>query len=98
MPTFRSNSFIVKELPVNLQVVSAEATATGVLVRIGHQFGINEDGNLSKPVDFDVSSLFPEGAQISELTLNGLRPKSTETRFDWLSRTAAKPYKENSHA
>jgi len=84
VPQVRSESFLNGELPANLQMITSEFTKSGFLLRIAHQFGLGEDAELSKPVNFDVSSIFKDTTEITELTLNGLRPKSAEKRFEWL--------------
>jgi len=51
----------VEALPANVQIVSLNWwNQSSVLVRLAHQFGINEDVELSKPVTIELATLFKD--------------------------------------
>merc|ERR1719461_1917229 len=59
-PTIPSKSFLIagNSLPANIEILTIERWAKNtILLRIGHQFGIHEDANLSKPVTIDLETL-----------------------------------------
>ena len=56
-------SALTAPLPVNVQLISFQQvggsnTTDTVLIRLAHQFGINEDATLSQPVTVDLATLF----------------------------------------
>eukprot|EP00927_Polykrikos_kofoidii_P010586 TRINITY_DN14462_c0_g1_i1.p1 TRINITY_DN14462_c0_g1~~TRINITY_DN14462_c0_g1_i1.p1 ORF type:complete len:1029 (-),score=189.34 TRINITY_DN14462_c0_g1_i1:76-3162(-) len=52
-------SALRKPLPSNVQIVSLSWwDSRRVLLRLAHQFGLDEDSELSKPVDVDLSNVF----------------------------------------
>lgn len=61
--------------------------ATEYLLRLGHQYSVNEDEMLSKPVDIDLSQLFATFKLISamEMTLTGNQKYDDwiNSRLDW---------------
>jgi Glycosyl hydrolases family 38 N-terminal domain/Glycosyl hydrolases family 38 C-terminal domain/Alpha mannosidase middle domain len=89
---FQKTSFtgLSKELPENVMVItkrqlysnnSASSKTVSYLVRLGHQYGLDEDPTLSKPVEVDLRSLFPSQAvtHVTELTLSGSGMGTIET-------------------
>ena len=91
---FHTTSFSgVKEpLPKNVMLVTKKLwyeypEPNTYLVRLAHQYGVGEDFDLSRPVDVDLSILFP-GQRIlgiRETTLSGNRAVEDwrKERFDW---------------
>lgn len=56
VPSF---SALAQPLPDNIQLTTLQALSEGqILLRLSHQFGIDEDDSLSAPVDVDLSALF----------------------------------------
>lgn len=64
--------WFLKALPKNLEIVSlASWDDKTLLLRIGHQFGVDEDSELSKPATVDLQTLFA-GAHITSIQERGL--------------------------
>eukprot|EP00438_Fugacium_kawagutii_P014619 Skav210590 [mRNA] locus=scaffold3272:261960:281327:+ [translate_table: standard] len=64
--------WFLKALPENLEILTlASWDEKTVLLRIGHQFGVDEDSELSKPATVDLQTLFA-GAKIMSLEERGL--------------------------
>jgi len=78
----------VQALPTNVQLVSLSWwNETSLLLRLAHQFGIDEDADLSKPVEVNLGSLFV-GRQIEALEERGLagtisREEVLNRRITW---------------
>jgi len=76
------------QLPQNVELVTlARWNADQILVRLAHQFGIDEDAELSKPVTVDIERLF-KGQQVLAVDERGLsvtssRSEVLESRFPW---------------
>jgi len=74
-------SYLSKPLPPNVQIVTLRTLQPGkVLLRLGHQFGLGEDGALSQPLSIDLATLFaldalPIAAAI-EMTLTANQEKA----------------------
>lgn len=87
MTTYLTNSsWIRSDLPVNAGLVTMRRwNSTGILLRLSHQFGINEDPSLSQPVTIDIPSLFAtlDVKSVTELSLTGNQLKSDVHRFVW---------------
>jgi len=78
----------VARLPANVQLVTLNWwNQSSVLVRLAHQFGVNEDADLSKPVSVDLASLFKDRAikSIDERGLTGTisRADVLQRRISW---------------
>jgi hypothetical protein len=85
-----SYSALAQALPMNLQLISVQPDVGSMLVRLAHQFGLDEDAELSKPVAVDLASIFGvPPANIQELTLTGTMPVSEldRRRIDWKTDT-----------
>jgi hypothetical protein len=95
---FRTTSFsgVSTALPKNVMLITKRllyndeaSTAMAYLIRLGHQYGINEDPKLSQPAAVDLQSLFPGQTiqSIQETTLSGNVDISTwhRERLDWTS-------------
>ncbi|CAE7198223.1 unnamed protein product [Symbiodinium natans] len=69
-------------LPPSLQVITlAPWDDTHILLRIGHQFGIGEDSELSKPVSVDIKSLLI-GAKVVSIEERGLAATITKDEVE----------------
>ena len=72
-------AFLPEALPPNLQVITLKRLSSKtMLLRIGHQFGLGEDGTLSKPTTFDVTKLFDgvlDIVSVTERTLSNNQAK-----------------------
>ena len=90
---FRKKQFsgVTEALPKNVMLITKKPlydSPNTYLVRLGHQYGRGEDPDHSRPVDVDLSHLFP-GQQLlefSETTLSGNRAIEDwrMERFDWI--------------
>jgi len=76
------------DLPPSLQVLTlSQWDETHILLRIGHQFGIGEDSELSKPVSVDIKSVLV-GATVLSIEERGLaatitRDEVEQRRIPW---------------
>merc|ERR1712217_499355 len=78
----------VEPLPPNVQLVSLNWwNQSCVMLRLAHQFGINEDAELSKPVTIDLARLFKDRhiQSINERGLTGTisRSEVLQRRIPW---------------
>ncbi|KAG7340186.1 glycosyl hydrolase family 38 protein [Nitzschia inconspicua] len=81
-------------------------TTTTYLIRLGHQYGVDEDGgknnNLSRPVTISLDSLFPEQtiAKVEETTLSGNRDISVwrSERMEWTPTSSSFPNDDDKQA
>lgn len=74
-----SKSLIGMELPSNVQLLSLERVGlTTLLVRLAHQFDIDEDIHLSQSVEIDLFALLQPYAPVTavELTLSASQDKA----------------------
>ena len=112
---FQTTSFsgISGDLPENVMVITkkrldghgsklSNGRFTSYLVRLGHQYGLDEDETLSKPIDVDLATLFP-GQTISsviELTLSGNRDVASwkKERLDWFAGDGSRRRHDNDDA
>jgi len=82
-----SASFVSEALPANVQLLTLERLSeTNLLVRLGHQFGVGEDDELSKPATVDLSKLFKGTVTaVKELSLTANQPRGdVDKKFiDW---------------
>jgi lysosomal alpha-mannosidase len=80
-------SAVSEALPLNVHLLTFDQlTSKTYLVRIEHYFELNEDESYSKPVQFDLQSLFNALGKVSdsvELTLAGNLPLSEMNRLVW---------------
>ena len=78
-------SLLQSSLPDNIMVISFIALdeENTFLIRLGHQYGPNEDKKLSRPVEVDIHNLFPSKKVVSmqEKTLS-----ANQVRSDWEAR------------
>jgi hypothetical protein len=90
---FRHPSFsgLQAALPANLMLITwmrlPGRPKTTFLLRLGHQYGLDEDDTLSQPVDVDLSTLLAGYSvlQVIEMTLSGNQrwDDYLTRRFDW---------------
>lgn len=83
-------SLLSTELPVNVQLVTLEAISnTKLLVRLAHQFAVNEDPNLSQDVTVDIFALLAKynPKSIQEMTLSANQDKAEQMagKIQWKS-------------
>ncbi len=78
-------SMLKASLPENVMIVTFSASNAGstFLVRLAHQYGIDEDHLYSSPAHVDLQNLFPNHliASITEMTLS-----ANQDRADWEKR------------
>nr|CAB3263606.1 lysosomal alpha-mannosidase-like [Phallusia mammillata] len=80
-------------LPENVHLLTLETTSSGqILIRLEHQFALNDDAQLSKPVTVSLKGLIKgfEPVSVEELVLSGNALKSQVTRLQWKSKTRPK--------
>lgn len=89
-------------LPENVMLITKrrlhEVSGTSFLIRLGHQYGVDEDSVLSAPVEVSLASLFPGQfiSHVQEVTLSGNLDISTwhEERLDWFGKQSASPMED----
>lgn len=84
-----------QELPAQLSLITMQKVADEkgtFLVRIGHMYGENEDEQLSKPAQVDLSKLLPNMQKWKEMTLTGNQERASfeANRLQWKGQEAAK--------
>lgn len=97
------NAKLGVDLPVNVHIVSLEKLPENkLLLRLGHQFAVNEDAVLSQPVDVDVAELLSSYKPISmvETTLSANQDKATQQKdkIQWQYSLESKVVKNNLQA
>lgn len=88
-----SLSLLEKALPANVMLITFQrlgsVDSNEYLVRLGHQYGFNDDTALSKPVDVDLATSFVglKVLSVEELTLTGNQKLSDwlHSRLDWVN-------------
>ena len=89
-------------LPPNVQLTTLQSLSEGkLLLRLSHQFAIDEDATLSKPVLFDLSTLFDPAAivikEAVELSLtanqnaSAIRARRAAAAATWRAEGGAAP-------
>jgi len=103
---FRSESFsgLKEPLPSNVMLITKKhlynhKEPQTYLIRLGHQYGLGEDPDLSLPVDVDLSILFPDQQihDFQETTLSGNRAIEDwrRERLYWTKKSQDRnPYEE----
>jgi len=74
-----TKTFSNTSLPLNVELMTLQVWDNStVLLRLSHQFGLNEDTSLSQPVTIDLNSLFVGFTiqNVTELTLTANQPVS----------------------
>ena len=83
--TFRT--FLNNSLPYNVELMTAQLwSETTLLIRLSHQFGINEDNELSQSVTVDLATLFlspPTITSVAELSLTANQAVNAHTPLKW---------------
>ncbi len=87
-PHIENKQKLSNDLPVNVQLVTLEATSDGeLLVRIGHAFAVDEHTMLSAPVELDLFTLLQDYHPISavETTLSANQPLTEQlsSKIQW---------------
>jgi hypothetical protein len=100
---FKATEFsgLKDSLPKNVMLITKrrldDESALTFLVRLGHQYGLGEDPELSKPVQVDLQCLFPGQsiAHVHEVTLSGNLAISTwqDERLDWVGKRTDQSFK-----
>jgi len=76
-----------KDLPVNVELMTLQALDGGreYLLRLAHQFAVNEDASLSSPVTVDLSTLFVNFpvTGIKEVSLTATQDVNDTQPFMW---------------
>jgi len=79
-------SFSQTSLPSNVQLLTFQPwnSAGSYLVRLSHQFAINEDANLSKPTTVDLAAIFKWNvASATEMSLTANQNKAGMKPLQW---------------
>ena len=81
-------SYLATDLPTAVELITAQLlpTASGatVLVRLAHQFGLNESATQSQPATVDLAALFVQPpSAVHELSLTGAYPAGTHKGYEW---------------
>ena len=84
-----SFSFLKKALPSNIMLVTLRRYENKILLRLAHQYGMNEDPqDLSQPVTLNLTEIFPNSMRIKnavEKTLSGAEDYKSwkQRRYHW---------------
>lgn len=86
--TFRQTwSALNEPLPLNVHLLTFDQlSAKNYRIRVEHYFELNEDGNYSQPITFDLQSIFTTIGTINnivELTLDANLPLANLQRLNW---------------
>ena len=82
-------SFLATDLPTNVELITAQflpASPTQVLIRLAHQFGVNESltQGQSQPATLDLATLFVQPpTAVHELSLTAVYPAGTHKGYEW---------------
>ena len=77
---------LARSLPANVHLLTLESFGKSVLLRLEHQFAVNEDDELSKPVTVQLKGLFQDFTilAMTELNLSGNLVKNQRKHAgDW---------------
>jgi len=80
-----SGSAVMKDLPPNVDVMTLQSLEGEYLIRLAHQFAVNEDPVLSQPVSVDLSNLFAflKLSNIKEVSLTANQNANEIKPFMW---------------
>ena len=80
-----SLSYLTGDLPPNVELITAQVYHDGsILVRLAHQYGVNESDIRSKPATVDLATLFIQPpAAIHELSLTAAYPAGSRVAMEW---------------
>jgi hypothetical protein len=90
-------------LPENVMLITfARLTTSKYLLRLGHQYGVDDDAELTEPVTIDVGSLFVDIGEvdtIDEMTLSGNQKwdSSQKTKLQWSEKRSSNSDKDTSN-
>ena len=79
-------SFLATDLPTNVELITAQSLNDQLLIRLAHQFGVNESLSLgqSKPATVDLATLFVQRpTTVLELSLTASYPAGTHKGYEW---------------
>ena len=78
-------SYLATDLPSNVELITAQVYYDGsVLIRLAHQFGVNESDTYSQPATIDLATLFVDPpTAVHELSLTASYPAGTRTPMEW---------------
>ena len=97
-----SRSFLRRELPVSVDLMTLQvhdAEGGVALLRLAHQFGLDEDEQLSKPVTLQLGSLFTRAIDtVVELTLTGNQAVDAHRPYRWRTTHSDSAQAQQRHA
>jgi len=95
-------SSLTKDLPSNVQIMTLQALSEGILLlRLSHQFGINEDSQLSRVASVDLGQMFDPRilsiAHAHEVSLTNNQEKSNilkkrSSNLEWRTENTPVPH------
>jgi hypothetical protein len=73
------------DLPINIELMTLQPWRDGaVLIRLSHQFGVNEGNNYNKPVTVDLSTIFTAKLDsVTELSLTANQLAGQHKPYTW---------------
>ena len=84
-----SNSSFSDTLPQNVELMTLQAlTPTTTLLRLSHQFGIDEDKDLSKPATVDILKIF-ESSPFKIVSVTEVGLTNSQSKHDVFKRRKA---------
>ena len=82
-------SFLKTNLPLSVDLITAQVYGKGVLLRFAHSFGAGESARYSTPVSIDLASLFTTTiTDAEEVTLSAALPISAKKPLQWNTTSA----------
>ena len=77
-------SFLKYDLPVNVDLITAQVYGDSILLRLAHLFGVGESKQYSTSVNLDLANLFVITiSDAQEVTLSGALPISAKQPYNW---------------
>ena len=83
-----SLSFLATDLPSNVELITCQALASlpvgNILIRLAHQFGVNESSSQSQPATVDIGTLFTQSpTAVHELSLTATQAAGVHVGYEW---------------
>ena len=100
IPSISAVSSLAIDLPINIHLVTIQRTAANeLLIRLAHQYAVNEDETFSQPVALDLREIFKayNPMSVTEMTLSANEDKATQlkNKIQWNANADAKSKKAN---
>jgi len=87
-------------LPANVQLMTVQYWAPmTLLLRLSHQFGVDDDATLSQPATVDLAAIFRQATitAVTELSLTANQGVNDHNRLKWNTTSSANTVRPNSY-